>query len=66
MSVLIGELITAGFSDIRGEEDATKKPWVVQATDGFGREETFKVVETRQANSRGLMPLLLECYEPLE
>ena len=65
-SVLIAELIATGFSDIRGEEDSAKKPWVVQTTDGFGRAWTFKVVETRQVNSRGLMPLILECYEPLE
>jgi hypothetical protein len=63
VSVIISELIAAGFGDIRGEENEDATPWLVTVVDGNGREATFKVAETKPSNSMGLMPLTLELYD---
>lgn len=66
VSVLISALIAVGYDSIHGVADTSTKPWAVRYLDVNNRVGNFKVIETNPDNSRGLMPIKLECYEPLE
>jgi len=62
VAVLISDLITAGFQDIKGVPDTDKKPWVVDTVDVNGIAGTFKVAESNPDHGAGLMILFLELY----
>ena len=57
------DLLTAGFSDIRGIASATSKPWTVSLVDVLGRAHTLKVIASHPDNSLGLTLLVLGVYE---
>ena len=62
VTVLSSDLVTAGFSEIKGIHDTNSRPWVVQMTDINGVTATFKVVESHPDNTMGLMVLILGEY----
>lgn len=57
------DLLSAGFSDIRGIASATSKPWTVSLVDVLGRAHTLKVIASHPDNSLGLTQLVLGVYE---
>jgi hypothetical protein len=61
-TVLSSDLVTAGFTDIKGIPDTNSRPWVVQMTDINGVTASFKVVESHPDNTIGLMILILGEY----
>ena len=62
-TVLIEDLIEAGFEVIRGIADQNSRPWVMILTDANGISHTFKVTESHPDRGFGLMTLFLELYE---
>lgn len=63
VSLVISDLIAAGFGGIRGVEQSDATPWIVTVSDANGVIGTFKVAKTLPSNSLGMMPIELEVYE---
>jgi hypothetical protein len=62
VSVLISDLIQAGFSEIKSVFDSNAKPWVIETEDTNGRSYKFKVSECQPDNGAGMMVIFLESY----
>ena len=62
VAVYIADLITVDFDGIRGIEDTSQKPWIVDVDDINGVAGKFKVVQTFPDRGAGLNVLGLELY----
>lgn len=62
-SLLIYDLIDAGFQAVKGVPEATKRPWLVSFADVNGVESLFKVVQSNPDRGIGLNVLFLEEYK---
>lgn len=60
ISIVTQDLIDAGFSDVRGIEHSSEKPWKVYTDDINGVSGTYKVTESNPDRSIGNMVLWLE------
>lgn len=63
VSVLISELIDAGYEDVRGIARSDEKPWKVTVPNVLGVSGTYKVIESYPDGSLGNMVLFLEIIE---
>jgi hypothetical protein len=62
VSLLISELIEAGFDDITGETSPSSKPWRITYDDVNGRTVTWRVIESIPDHGSGLLVCMLELY----